>query len=73
MTIERKSLVIDMLTVSTYAAFLYGVVWIVSHPDDIKQFKMRYLKQMELKSMRNAQFWADRADEYSKAYETIKL
>jgi hypothetical protein len=70
---DRKSLIVDMLTVSTYAVFLYGVVWIVSHPDDIKQFRMRYLKQMEAKSMKNAQFWADRAAGYSKAYETIKL
>jgi hypothetical protein len=68
----RNRIITDTAFVLMYAGILYGGWWLLTHPDDIRDFKMRYLKEMEVKSMRNAQFWADRADMYAKAYDGMR-
>jgi hypothetical protein len=68
----QSRLLTDAMFVAAYAGVMWLGWWLFTHPDEIDQYKMRYLKEMESKSMRNATFWANRADTYRIAYEGMR-
>jgi predicted metal-binding transcription factor (methanogenesis marker protein 9) len=62
----------DTVFVAAYAGVMWCGWWFITHPDQIREMKMKAYKIAEQECMHKAKFWADKAEEYSKVYDSMR-